>query len=188
EGHIALGNLSMQRGDFAQGLDRYTKARNALLELRGIKRQQEAERQRRIQESIALLKERVDEMSRSQRPQDQGKIQQDMVKMERLQQERTKSQPSMETPLTPEEHFLVGTGLMKLERFDAATEEFRQALSLRPKFGEAHNNLAVVLYYRRDYAECWEHLRAAEGAGVRVDPSFRDELSAVFPDPAVTQS
>src|SRR4030095_10212694 len=116
EGHIALGNLSMQRGDFAQGLDRYTKARNALLELQGIKRQQEAERQRRIQESIDLLKERVDEMSRSQRPQDQGKIQQDMVKIERLPQERTKSQPSMETPLTPQGDFLLGTVLTTLTR------------------------------------------------------------------------
>jgi tetratricopeptide (TPR) repeat protein len=188
EGYLALGNLSMQRGDFTQGLDRYTKAKNALLELQAIKHQQEAERQRRIQESIDLLKERMDEMSRSQRPQDQGKVQQDMVKMERLEQERTNSQPSMETPLTPEVHFLVGTALMKLERFDAAAEEFRQALSLRPKFGEAHNNLAVVLYYRREYAECWEHLRAAEGAGIRVDPGFLDELSAVFPEPAASQA
>jgi tetratricopeptide (TPR) repeat protein len=186
EGYLALGSLSMHRGDYTQGLERYVKAKNALLELQGIKRQQEAERQRRIQESVDLLKARMDDLSHSQRPQDQGKIQQEMARLEKLEQERSKSQPSMDTPLTPEIHFLLGTALMKLERFDAAVEELRQALSLRPKFGEAHNNLAVVLFYRRDYAGCWEHLRAAEGAGIRVDPGFLDELAAVSPEPVAT--
>src|SRR5258705_578598 len=109
-----------------------------------------------------------------------------MPRLEKLEQERSKSQPSMDSPLTPEIHFLLGTALMKLERFDAAVDELRQALSLRPKFGEAHNNLAVVLFYRRDYAACWEHLRAAEGAGIRVDPGFLDELAALSPEPVAT--
>ena len=89
----------------------------------------------------------------------------------------------MDAPFTPEVHFLVGTAQMKLERFEEAAKEFQEALVLRPNFGEAHNNLAVVLYYRRDYAACWEHVRAAEQAGIRVVPQFKEELSAVFPEP-----
>jgi tetratricopeptide (TPR) repeat protein len=184
EGYIELGNLSMRRGEFREGLERYQKASGALSELQGIQRRQEVERQRQLQESIDLLNERISDLSRSQRASDQGKIQQAMVRLEKLKQERTNAQPSTETPFTPEVHFLVGTALMKLERFEEAGKEFQNALALRPSFGEAHNNLAVVFYYRRDYPACWEHLRAAEHAGVRVDPRFKEELSAIFPEPA----
>jgi tetratricopeptide (TPR) repeat protein len=45
EGYIELGNLSMKRGEFREGLERYLKARDALSELQGIKRLQEVERQ-----------------------------------------------------------------------------------------------------------------------------------------------
>jgi tetratricopeptide (TPR) repeat protein len=183
EGYVELGNLSMNRGEFREGLERYLKAREALSELQGIKRLQEVERQRRIQESIDLLNERIGELSRSQNASDQGKIQQAMVHLEKLQQEKINAQPPMESPFTPEVHFLVGTALMKLERFEEAAKEFQDALTLRPNFGEAHNNLAVVLYYRRDYPACWVHLRAAELAGIRVDPQFKEELSAIFPEP-----
>jgi tetratricopeptide (TPR) repeat protein len=186
EGYIELGNLSMNRGEFREGLERYLKARDALSELQGIKRLQEAERQRQIQESIDLLNERINELSRSQSASDQGKIQQAMVRLEKLQQEKINAQPTTQTPFTPEVHFLVGTALMKLERFEEAAKEFQDALNLRPNFGEAHNNLAVVLYYRRDYPGCWEHLRAAEHAGVRVDPQFKEELTAIFPEPEGT--
>jgi tetratricopeptide (TPR) repeat protein len=188
EGYIELGNLSMRRGEFREGLERYQKASEALSELQGIKRRQEVERQRQIQESIDLLNQQIGDLSRSQRTSDQGKIQQAMVRLEKLKQERTNSQPSTDTPFTPEVHFLMGTALMKLERFEEASKEFQNALVLRPSFGEAHNNLAVVLYYRRDYPACWEHLRAAEHAGVRVDPRFKEELSALFPEPVAVQT
>lgn len=183
EGFVELGNLSMRRKEYREGLERYLKARDALSELHGMQRQQEAERQRQLQESIDLLNERISDLSRSQRASDQGKIQQAMVHLEKLKQERANLQPSIESPFTPEVHFLVGTAQMKLEQFEEAAKEFQNALTLRPNFGEAHNNLAVVLYYRRDYPACWEHLRAAERAGIRVDPLFKEELTAVFPEP-----
>jgi len=188
EGFVELGNLSMRRREYREGLERYLKARDALSELQGIKRQQEVDRQRQLQESIDLLNERISDLSRSQRASDQGKIQQAMVRLEKLQQERTNAQPSIDTPFTPEVHFLVGTAQMKLEQFEEAAKEFQNALTLRPNFGEAHNNLAVVLYYRRDYPACWEHLRAAERAGLRVDPLFKEELTAVFPEPTAAVS
>jgi len=182
EGFVELGNLSMRRKEYREGLERYLKARDALAELQGIRRQQEAERQRQLQESIDLLNERIRDLGRSTQT-SEGKIQQAMAHLEKLQQEKTNTQPTIESPFTPEVHFLVGTAQMKLEQFEEAAKEFQNALTLRPNFGEAHNNLAVVLYYRRNYPACWEHLRAAERAGIRVDPLFKEELTAVFPEP-----
>ena len=188
EAYVELGNLSMKRGDFTQGLERYLKARDALAALQGIKRLQEAERQRRIQESIDLLNAQLDDLRRSQRAQDEGRIQETMVRLEKLRQEKSTTQPSEGTPFTPEIHFLVGTALMKLERFQDAAKELGEALSLRPGFGEAHNNLAVVLYFQKDYPACWEHIHAAEQAGVRVSAELKEELAALFADPGAKPS
>jgi tetratricopeptide (TPR) repeat protein len=183
EGYVELGNLSMERKEFREGLDRYLKARDALAGLQGLKRLQEVERQRRIQESIDLLNEQISQLSRSGSPANQGRIQEAMVRLDKLQQEKTNQQPTTETPFTPEVLFLVGTAYMKLEQFEEAGKQLQDALVLRPKFAEAHNNLAVVLYYRKDYSGCWSHLRAAEALGMRIDPQFVAELTATFPEP-----
>jgi len=183
EGYVELGNLSMERKEFRQGLDRYLRARDALAGLQGIKRLQEVERQRRIQESIDLLNEQIAQLSRSEQPSNQGRIQEATVRLEKLQQEKTNAQPTTASPFTPEVLFLVGTAYMKLEQFEEAAKQLQDALVLRPKFAEAHNNLAVVLYYRKDYPGCWSHLRAAQALGIRVDPEFVAELDATFPEP-----
>ena len=183
DAHIQLGGISMGRGDFTQALERFLAARQSLADLQGLRNAQEMQRQRQLQENIDLLKERITDLRRSARVSDTGKIEQEMVRLEKLERERTNAQPAAETPFTPQIHFLVGTALMKLERFDEAREEFTQALVLRPGFGEAHNNLAVLDFYRRDYAPCWQHVHSAEAAGVRVDPMFRAELAALAPEP-----
>jgi len=188
EAYLELGHLSMKKGDFTQGLERYQHARDALAGWQGMKRLQEAERQRRLQESMDILQERIEDLQRSQRPNDIGKVQQEMVRLEKHKQEKINDQPSEGTPFTPEVHFFIGTALMKLERFEDATREFQQALTLRPRFGEAHNNLAVICLYRKDYAASWEHVHAAEEVGVRVNPQFREELAALLPEPVKAQN
>lgn len=185
EAHIQLGNLSMRHRNFSQALERYLKARQSLADLQGMRHAQEMERLRRLQENIDLVKERIDDLRASPRASDAGKVQQEMVRLEKLERERTHSQPSAETPFNPQIHFLVGNALMKLERYDEARAELTQALVLRPDFGEAHNNLAVLCFYKREYDECWEHVHSAEAAGVRVDPLFRAELAALAPEPAL---
>ena len=185
EAHIQLGNISMRHRNFSQALERYLKARQSLADLQGLRHAQEMARMRQLQENIDLIKERINDLRSSPRASDAGKVQQEMVRLEKLERERTNAQPAAETPFTPEIHFLVGNALMKLERFDEAREELTQALVLRPDFGEAHNNLAVLCFYKREYDECWKHVHAAEAAGVRVDPVFRSELAVLSPEPAL---
>ncbi len=182
DAHIQLGGIAMGRGDFAQALDRFLAARQSLSDLQGLRHAQEMERQRRLQESIDLIKERIADLRRGARVSDTGRIEQETVRLEQLERERTTAQPLAETPFTPQIHFLVGTTLMKLERFDEAHEELERAVDLRPGFGEAHNNLAVLDYYLKEYARSWGHVHAAETAGVKVDPLFRAELEALAPE------
>jgi Flp pilus assembly protein TadD len=106
-----------------------------------------------------------------------------MLNIEKLRQEQSKILAGNELQVPPEIHFLIGTARMNLEQFDPAIEDFRQALALRPAYGEVHNNLAVIYLYRKDYPQAWEHLHAAEKAGVRINPQFREELAALAPEP-----
>jgi tetratricopeptide (TPR) repeat protein len=187
DAHIQLGNLAMGRKDFHRGLECYLEARTSLTHLQGFSQQREAERRKRLQESIDILRERLDQLRSSPRAGDAGKIEETVARLEKLQQEQTKPFPTDAPPIPAELFFLTGNARMSLEQFDQAIAEYNQALSLRPAFGEVHNNLAVIYFYRKDYARVWEHLHAAEKAGVRINPQFREDLTAVAPDPAPPQ-
>jgi tetratricopeptide (TPR) repeat protein len=187
DAYIQLGHLSMRRKDYSQGLERYLQARTALTNLQGISRRQEVERARRIQESMDILREQIDQLRVSQDPADQSEINMKIAQMEKLRQEQTKLRAPVELPVPAELSFLVGTARMNLERYDEAIEDYREALAQRPGYGEAHNNLAVIYFYRKDYPRAWEHLHAAEKAGVRINPQFREELSAGAPEPPPTK-
>jgi tetratricopeptide (TPR) repeat protein len=182
DGYIQLGNLATLRKDYSAGLEHYIRARTALLNLQGMSRQQEVQRRRQLQESMDILRARIDQMRMSQRPAITGELSEAMTQLEKLQQEQTKILARDELAVPPEIHFLIGTARMNLEQFDQAIEDFHQALALRPAYGEVHNNLAVIYLYRKDYPQAWDHLHAAEKAGVRINPQFREELAAVAPE------
>jgi len=129
-----------------------------------------------------VIQERIEGLRHSNRAADQGKIDQEMIQLEKLRREQMKALPPESDPFPAELHFLIGNARMNLERFDEALEDYRQALAHRPGYGEVHNNLAVIYLYRKDYPRAWEHVHAAEKAGVRVNPQFREELAALAPE------
>lgn len=57
--------------------------------------------------------------------------------------------------------------LIDRQRLDEAAPLLEEALTLRPSYAEAHNNLALVRYRQGDYAAAEQHSRAA--AGLRPD-------------------
>lgn len=183
DAHVQLGNLSMRRKNFTEGLERYLQAQHALGRLQGVARSQGMERQRQIQENLDVLRERVSQLQRSQVPGAEGKIEQNLAQIEKLEQEQKKPLATDRVPIPAELYFLTGNARMNLERFDDAIQDYKMALSLNPNFGEAHNNLAVIFLYRKDYGRAWEHVHAAEKAGVRINPEFREELAALTPEP-----
>ena len=180
---VQLGNLEMRRKDFTKGLERYLQAQMAFSRLQGIVRKQDMERQRQIQENLDVLRERVRALQRNQAQGADAKIEQNLAMIERLEQEQKKMLTRDGTPIPAEVYFLTGNARMNLERFDEAIQDLKQALVLRPNYGEAHNNLAVIYLYRKDYPNAWIHVHAAEASGVRVNPQFRMELAALLPEP-----
>jgi Flp pilus assembly protein TadD len=57
-----------------------------------------------------------------------------------------------------------------------AEREYREAIRVDPKLGEAHNNLAVTLMLTGRLDEAGQEIKAAEKAGFRVNPQFKEDL------------
>ena len=57
-----------------------------------------------------------------------------------------------------------------------AEREYKEAVKVNPKFGEAHNNLAAV-YLMTDRAEpAEEEVKLAEKSGFRVNPQLKEDI------------
>jgi len=59
---------------------------------------------------------------------------------------------------------------------DAAEAEWKAAIDVNPKLGEAHNNLAVIYMTSGRLKEADAEVKAAEKTGFRVNPQFKEDL------------
>jgi len=66
----------------------------------------------------------------------------------------------------------LGSAYLRSGSVDEAEKAYREALKLRPKYGEAHNNLAVICIKRGNYEEAHTHVKAAQKAGFKVHPQL----------------
>jgi len=57
-----------------------------------------------------------------------------------------------------------------------AEREYRAALDVDPKLGQAHNNLAVVYMLTKRFDEAEAEVKAAEKTGFRVNPQLKEDL------------
>jgi tetratricopeptide (TPR) repeat protein len=63
----------------------------------------------------------------------------------------------------------------------AAEEEWKAAVEVNSKLGEAHNNLAVVYMQTGRLAAAEAEIKAAERSGFRVNPQLKEDLKARRP-------
>jgi len=70
----------------------------------------------------------------------------------------------------------LGSAYFRAGNSAEAEKAYREALKLRPKYGEAHNNLAVICLNRGDYEEAYTHVKAAQKAGFKVHPQLVKDI------------
>jgi tetratricopeptide (TPR) repeat protein len=81
----------------------------------------------------------------------------------------------LETPA--EVSMALGSAYYRTGALAAAEREYLAAIKVRPGFGEAHNNLAVVYMLTGRFDEATGEIRLAEKAGFRVSPKLKDDLA-----------
>lgn len=70
----------------------------------------------------------------------------------------------------------LGSAFFRSARLADAEREFKAAIDTDSKFGEAHNNLAVVYFETNRIAEAEASLKNAKKAGFRVNPQLEQAI------------
>jgi tetratricopeptide (TPR) repeat protein len=70
----------------------------------------------------------------------------------------------------------LGSAYFRSDALPDAEREYRAAIDVDPKLGEAHNNLAVVYLQTGRHAEADAEIRAAEKSGFRVNPQLKEDV------------
>lgn len=82
----------------------------------------------------------------------------------------------------PADYFFIhGNILYQMNALDDAATQYREAIRLDPRHGNACNNLALVSYSQGKYLEALNCLARAEGAGVKINPDFKRAIEAKIP-------
>jgi tetratricopeptide (TPR) repeat protein len=72
----------------------------------------------------------------------------------------------------------LGSAYFRANASADAEREYKAAIAVNPKLGEAHNNLAVVYLTTGRAAEASAELDAAEKAGFKVNPQLKEDIRA----------
>src|SRR4029077_7100902 len=70
----------------------------------------------------------------------------------------------------------LGSAYFRVDATADAEREYRAAIAVDPKLGEAHNNLAVVYMLTGRFPEAEAEIKAAEKAGFRVKQQLKEDL------------
>ena len=70
----------------------------------------------------------------------------------------------------------LGSAYFRAGAMADAEREYRAAIAVDSKLGEAHNNLAVVCLLTGRFADAEQEIKAAEKSGFKVNPQLKDDL------------
>jgi Flp pilus assembly protein TadD len=75
----------------------------------------------------------------------------------------------------------LGSAYFRSDAQADAEREYRAAIEVDPRLGEAHNNLAVVYMLSGRYPEADAEIKAAEKAGFKVHPQLKEDVKKALP-------
>ncbi len=70
----------------------------------------------------------------------------------------------------------LGSAYFRTEQWADAEREFKAAIAVDPRRGEAFNNLAVLYLQTGRYKEADEAVKSAEKAGFKVHPQLKQDI------------
>jgi len=182
--HYGLGQAHMALREYPAAVADYQRAREVFLQLVsvGVSRrlgddQARDDRIRDLQERIRETLAQPYPANSSAARRQETLIQQWELEIATLQ----RSQGQTNTPEVPAGLSLrLGSAHFRNGQMADAEREYRAAIAVNGKLGEAHNNLAVVLLLTGRAAEAKEEVRLAEKAGFKVPPGLVADIDSAL--------
>jgi Flp pilus assembly protein TadD len=103
-------------------------------------------------------------------------IQEIDARLTTLKEERSRNTTTGDQPTPAWLSLGLGSAYFRTDDYANAEREFRNAIQVNPKLGEAHNNLAVLLFVTGRPADASTEITAAEKAGFKVNPALKDDV------------
>jgi Flp pilus assembly protein TadD len=168
--HYGLGQAYMNLERFADAVRAYKGCIDASRVLHGLRQTNQFEVDRQRQDSIRALKEtlgpnvKMDPLKRTQ-------IEQQLRDLEN-------QRISIDAPFQAPAEVLLALGSAYFRNGDReeAEIEWKAAIAVNPKQGQAHNNLAVIYMQSGRLDEAEQEIKLAEKSGFRVNPQFKEDL------------
>jgi tetratricopeptide (TPR) repeat protein len=169
--HYGIGQANMNLRRYASAVKGYSDCIEAMRVLHKL----------RLAGNLEADKQRDDEILALRSYQDKGwrgfTRPQAMAMEHHLRALQDLSHPAMQVFRPPAEVLLaLGSAQFRNGERDAAEANWKAAVELNPKYGEAHNNLAVIYMQTGRFMEAEQELKLAEKNGFNVNPQFKTDL------------
>lgn len=178
--HYGLGQSYMAQKRYASAVQAFIGCREAYHRIFALRQSNRIASDRMAEDEIRELRDAIS-MFRGGRVKGystgESKIAQLEARVDEL--ERMRQMP-VDRPQTPAEVSLaLGSAYFRNGDLPDAEREWKAAVSVNDRLGEAHNNLAVVYMMAGRKREAEEAVRAAERAGFRVHPLLKEDIRKI---------
>jgi len=175
--HYSLGQTYMSMKEYPRAVAAFTGAREAFLLGASLATTDNVKADQRRDEEIRELRDSVryvrTNAARMQQPENEIlKLESRIKELETFKQKGALGQ--LDVPA--EFSLALGSAYFRTGALDDAQREYAAAIKVRPKFGEAHNNLAVVYMLQGKLTEAERHVKEAEKAGFHVNPGLKADI------------
>ena len=174
-----LGQVYMATKRYAEALKAYLASRDAFKAATAAEVLNSAASDRRIRDQIDALKDNERNMMRLGTGPGAGQaIDQIREQIQQLESRKSRRAGATPPPVPAGLSMAIGSAYFRLNDVANAEKEYKAAVEVKPSFGEAHSNLAVVYFVTGRLPEAETEIKAAEKAGFKVNPRLKDDIAA----------
>jgi len=174
--YYGLGQTRMSTRRYPEAVEAFLDCRATHQKLIGLQQSNNALADQRREEEIRELREsiRLIESGTVKSAGGQNMVLKLENRLGQLESERSRGGTAPETPA--EVSLALGSAYFRSGKLEDAEREYREAIEVNPKMGEAHNNLAVICMTTGRLEEAESEVKAAEESSFTVNPRFKDDL------------
>jgi len=168
--HYGIGQANMNLRRYASAVSAYTNCIEAMRTVHNLQQAGNFDADRQREDEIRELHDIVNHPGRL----DRMKLLQAQQHLRDLQDQRHQTSEAFRPPA--ETLLALGSAQFRSGDVQAAEGNWKAAVEVNPKYGEAHNNLAVIYMQTGRLTEAEAELKLAEKNGFRVNPQFKADL------------
>jgi Tfp pilus assembly protein PilF len=174
-----LGQTYMRQHRFDRAVTAYLQCREAFKQNAARDAMGGIESDQQVQERIKVLEDQQRALERTSQAGSSSSVPQAISRVRDqiniLKSRKSRGQGTV-APVPAGISLALGSAYFRAGSTADAEREYKAAIEVDPKFGEAHSNLAVVYMTtgRPDLAD--EEVKAAEKAGFKVNPQLKEDL------------